>query len=435
MASLADQVTYVSASWRNACDGYPRLLALVALVSADLCLCDHDRQLEESQRLLASELERQVLSEGGHLSRNPAVLVELLLDLLPLRQCFAARGKMAAGQLHAAIGTMTAMLRHLRLGDGALARFNGVGTTERDALATVLAYDGHRAATGVRGGYARLERGAVVILADVGPAPPIKLAASACAGCLSLELSTGLEPLLVNAGMPRRVDTERRATARATASHNTLCLGEHSSARLVRDGALERAVGSAPMILPDNVSCELQETEDGAVELRAAHDGYAERFGLLHERTLKLDAAGARLEGCDRLTAAKGIVRFAWDIPFAIHFHLHPDAEARVGPSPEAVELLLDSGEHWRLTATGAAVSIEESTHFAATAGSRRTVQIVFRGQCYGAAEVPWVLERIKAGRAVDGRARRNKERGRSLTQRLQETSAGFHSGDASKEI
>ena len=40
---------------------------------------------------------------------------------------------------------MTAMLRHLRLGDGALARFNGMGATERDALATVLAYDEGRA--------------------------------------------------------------------------------------------------------------------------------------------------------------------------------------------------------------------------------------------------------------------------------------------------
>ena len=67
---------------------------------------------------------------------------------------------------------MTAMLRHLRLGDGMLARFNGMGATERDALATVLAYDeaAGAAATRRRSGYVRLQRGATVVLVDAGAA-------------------------------------------------------------------------------------------------------------------------------------------------------------------------------------------------------------------------------------------------------------------------
>ena len=32
MTSLDDHATHLSASWRNAPDGYPRLLALIALV-------------------------------------------------------------------------------------------------------------------------------------------------------------------------------------------------------------------------------------------------------------------------------------------------------------------------------------------------------------------------------------------------------------------
>ncbi len=111
------------------------------------------------EKLLAAELERQVLPDGGHLSRNPSVLVELLLDLLPLRQCFAARRQPSRPRpaLLAAIARMTAMLRHLRLGDGMLARFNGMGATERDVLATVLAYDESQAGTaGLRAGYVRL---------------------------------------------------------------------------------------------------------------------------------------------------------------------------------------------------------------------------------------------------------------------------------------
>ena len=45
-----------------------------------------------------------------------------------------------------------------------------------------------------------------------------------------------------------------------------------------------------------------------------------------------LDATGARLDGVDSLSPAKGVLRFAWDLPFAIRFHLHPEAEAEHWP-------------------------------------------------------------------------------------------------------
>ena len=186
----------------------------------------------------------------------------------------------------------------------------------------------------IRSGYARLQRGGVVVLVDAGAAPPLELAGAACAGCLSFELSTGAELLLVNGGTPAPAQAQRHAVARATASHTTLCLGEQSSAKLMRNARLERAIGSALLRHPDRVACEVRHGEGGAIELEASHDGYVEAFGLLHTRTLKLDAAGTRLEGCDRLIAAKGTVRFSWDVPLAIHFHVHPDVEVRIGTSP-----------------------------------------------------------------------------------------------------
>ena len=45
----------------------------------------------ERARRLIDELRAQILPDGGHISRNPGALVEMLLDLLPLRQAFAAR--------------------------------------------------------------------------------------------------------------------------------------------------------------------------------------------------------------------------------------------------------------------------------------------------------------------------------------------------------
>ncbi len=431
MRSLTDQVTYLTTAWCDAPAGYRRLVAVIALVHASLCIADHDRQLGQAQALLAAELERQVTPDGGHVSRNPWMLVELLLDLLPLRRCFAARGKAPDPALPAAIVRMTEMLRHLRLGDGTLGRFNGMGAGEREALATVLGYDDRDPAApvpAVRSGYARLERGSTVVLVDAGPPPPLELAEAACAGCLSFELSSGPTLVLANGGFPGEADAARRPMARATSSHNTLCLGERSSSRLVRDARLERVLGGPPLRQPDNVTCSVREV-DGAVELEASHDGYSDPVGLIHTRTLKLDAVGSRLEGRDRLEAAKGVLRLAWDLPCSIHFHLHPEVEARVGASPEVAELWLEGGELWQLTAVGAAVSIEESLHYADAAGPRPALQVVLRARCYGAAEVSWVIERVPADTPAYAVAHRR--RGAGLIERLAETGPAGEPEDA----
>ena len=314
LRSLEDQAGHLSASWRDAPEGHPKLLALIALVQSCLCIGGHERRLEAAQKHLLAELSRQILDDGGHVSRNPGTLVAMLLDLLPLRQCFGARGLTPDGVLTGAIDRMMAMLRRLRLGDGQLARFNGMGATERDALAMVLAYQrgaGSEPPPVSSSGYVRLERGATVLVVDAGTPPPIALAGEACAGCLSFELSAGEDLLLVNGGAPAAMHARAFAAARGTASHNTLVLGGRSSATLVRNAGLRRHLNAAPIRHPDRVTCELEEREDGAVVLHASHDGYAGRFGLVHARTLVLapDGAYPRRRGRPRRHQRRGAPR------------------------------------------------------------------------------------------------------------------------------
>ena len=419
--SLQRQASYLSAAWQNAPEGYPKLVALIGLVLADLCIEGRDRRLKRSLKLLGTEIERQILADGGHLGRNPQTLVELVLDLLPVRQCLLVRGLAVAGPLARSLDAMVPMLQHLRLGEGSLARFNGVGPTDREALATVLAYDKRHPALpalAAPSGYARLERGGSIVVVDVGPPPPLSVAHAAHAGCLSFEMSVGGEPLIVNNGAPASRDPARRALARATASHNTLCLSEQSSSKLSRRGA---AGGALPIEQPARVSASLAE-DAGGLRLEASHDGYVERWGLLHARCLALDAAGDRLDGADALQSAKGVLRFAWDLPFAVHFHVHPDVEVWPGRDAHTADLVTKSGSHWRLSATGAALSIEESVHNAGALGSHPAQQVVLRAACHGEAKLSWQLERLPPGQAPGQSAADSTVLARSLGERLAQT-------------
>ena len=89
--SLSRQVRYLRKTQKESREGMPRMQALIALTFATLCLQGQSGALRTNARRLIEELRSQILPDGGHISRNPGALIELLADLLPLRQLFSAR--------------------------------------------------------------------------------------------------------------------------------------------------------------------------------------------------------------------------------------------------------------------------------------------------------------------------------------------------------
>lgn len=390
-ASLGRQLVRMSACWRDAPPGYPRLLALTSLVLADLCIAGHDRHLAGVERAFSDELSRQILGDGGHISRNPAVMVDLMLDFLPLRQCFTARDRPIPPVLDTAVANMLRMLRKLRLGDGLLARFNGMGVASPAALATVLAYGDAEAPIVVEAGpsrYVRLERGQTILISDVGPPPPLELSGEAHAGALAFEVSDGTRLMFVNGGAPGLAGQTWRPTSRSTAAHSTLVLDEKSSSRLLRHSGLEALAGGVPIRGPEHVRSQISDL-GGLLTLEAEHDGYLERYGLMHKRRVSLAADGNSIEGIDRLAPPRGQLRLKQDLPFAIHFHLHPDVRCTEA-SRQSATIVLGDGATWRVTVEGAGLGVEDSVHFADSSGPRQSQQLVLRGATAGESEVRW---------------------------------------------
>ena len=101
-----------------------------------------------------------------------------------------------------------------------------------------------------------------------------------------------------------------------------------------------------------------------------------------------------RLSGEDVIGAGTGSVRFARDLPYAIHFHLDSDVLCRHDDDPAIAILELRDGTVWHFTVHGTTLSIEDSINFADLAGPTRSWQIVLRGASFGETRVNWALER-----------------------------------------
>ena len=392
-SSLGAQLVHLAAHWIDAPPGYGRLLSLISISTGAHCIAGHDALAERMTPILMAELDKQVLADGGHISRNPNVVVELLLDLLPLRTCFVARHRPVPDRIEACVARLLGFLRFLRLGDGSVGRFNGMGATPFDSVATLLGYDAAPESPLTRAGnscFAKLEAGRTIVLADYGAPPPLEFAGKASAGCLSFELSVGPHAVFVNGGAPGPTDQDWLAASRATASHNTLVIGARSSARLVRGALLERLVGGVPLKGPARTHGTVNPVTGGTV-FDGHHDGYGGDFALLHQRSLTLEQDGRRLSGVERLTSDRThATRLPRDVAYAVHFHLAPDVSCRLSDDPGLVTLTLPDRSHWYFRSEKATVSIEEGVHYADLVGPRRTQQIVLRGACFGDSTIRW---------------------------------------------
>ena len=405
LRSLTAHLRYLSASYRDTPDGVPRLLTLMALIYAGLCIADQQAVIDRYARPFSKELDRQILPDGGHISRNPEVLVELLLDLLPLRQCFVARDRSPPKELTDAIDRIMPMLRFFRTGDGTLARFNGAGPTPTDALATVLAYDdieGAPVRTAANSGYVRLEIGTTLIICDLAGAPTSSVSALAHAGFLSFEMSSNGSPMIVNCGAPSAEYDDWRPFARSTPAHSTLSLEDSSSADFTVSGTNGGAPASdSPLLGPLHAQAAFSDQGDN-FRIKGFHDGYVSRYGVSHARQMLVPPTGTLVSSEDKLSAPKGLKFYDGPIAgaFAIRFHLHPSVRAVLAPEGRSVDLTLANGEVWSISTNAPEIAIEDSVFLADARGPQPTTQVVLAGMMGEASEVRvvWNIERTAEG-------------------------------------
>jgi uncharacterized heparinase superfamily protein len=410
LRGLTREIRYLRYTMLDIPDGVPRLQVLIAQCYASLCLANQARHIRSATRKLSDELLRQILPDGGHISRNPGALIELLIDLLPLRQTFAARNIAPPPALLNAIDRMMPMLRFFRHGDGTIALFNGMSGTPSDLLATLLAYDDTRGtpmASMPHSGFQRLEAGATTVIMDTGLPPPPSVSHEAHAGCLSFELSSGASRIVINCGMPSTGRDNWRAFARSTVAHSTLTCHELSSCQFVELSAMKRLLHGAPIVSgPLNVENYREVVANGEL-LTTSHDGYVPRFSVIHRRVLMVAHDGSRLDGEDTVSPAPGGRTRANQTDYALRFHLHPSVKASRLSDARGVMLVLPNRDVWTFEALDDKVELEDSVFLAGNDGPRRTAQIVIRQDLRQASSIRWSFVRSVTSPAATS-ARRN---------------------------
>jgi uncharacterized heparinase superfamily protein len=379
LTSLAAQLRHLgrTASWEVA--GAARLRALKGLIAGRAAIGESESRLVQVLKTIERETAVQILPDGGHVSRNPSLQLQILQDLIDIRAVLRAARLETPAAVQLAIDRMAPMLRFFRHGDRRLALFND--SLEEDGVLIDLVLTrsetkGRPPSQAADIGFDRLQAGRSLVIVDTGRPAPRGFDETAHAGTLSFEMSHERERIIVNCGAYRGPKSSWSRVARASAAHSVLVVADTNSVEIRADGALGRAPGS--------ITRERAEHE-GQQWIAATHDGYRQRFGLTYTRQLFLAADGEDLRGEERLTGRPGA-------NFAVRFHLHPSVQASLAEDGGAAMLRLPSGMFWRLRAVGAEMSLGESVYLG-SGEARKTQQVVLSGTVgVEGAAVRWAL-------------------------------------------
>jgi uncharacterized heparinase superfamily protein len=391
--SLRDQAQFLARTIDEAPPGLSRFKCAAALTLAGICLGDGKLSANGLKRLSLA-IEREILPDGGHLSRSPAVLLEIYRLLAMVQESDAGVHPSVRG----ALDRIGPMLRFFRLGDGALAVFHGGNESDARTVEATLDGDdvmGRPLGHAPYSGYQRLACGRTLVLLDAGAPPSGVYSNNAHAGCLAFEMSTGAHRLIVNCGLAVGESDAWVTALRSTAAHSTLTMGDMSSASFL-SGRLAKLL--APRLVEGPALVETRRNEDDhGLTVDANHDGYLAPFGVVHQRRMTLSPRGTALTGVDRLIPAgpERRVRHTRKIPFHIRFHVHPDVRLSMAQGGTSVILKLSTGEGWRFRSGSGVLSIEESVYFGSGA-PRRCEQLVVSGEWFGELmECAWLFEQL----------------------------------------
>ena len=391
LKSLAFQVRYLRHVADTTRDGEPRLRVRIALAMASIAMPCSASKMRKAARHLDEELDRQILPDGGHCSRNPRAALDLLLDLLPLRQTYVNLGHDMPTQLIPCIDRIYPALRFFRHQGGELALFNGATYTLAHELMSALRYDEtggapFKALPSIN--YHRLAVKETVVLMDTGLPKSVDLSTTASAGALSIEMSSGKNRFIINSGRPRFAGEALRQMSRMTAAHSVATLNDTSSSRI----SSSRFLGPIVVGGVTKVEVSRAERQSGAEGLTATHDGYVKRFGLVYERDILVSATGSEIRGRERFFKPGGSDAIEKGSA-VVRFHIHPTIQLyRI--SANETRLVAPDGEAWALTCLDAPVEEEEDVFFADPSGVRPSRQLTLAMPLADVPEVQWSLVR-----------------------------------------
>ena len=204
------------------------------------------------------------------------------------------------------------------------------------------------------GGYAILKNKKIILVMDIGASPNKKFSNDYQSGALSFEIISNGKKLISNSGYFPNNQNKLHKISKSTALQSVLIIDDYSSCNFKEIEKSNFVIEKGLKITKKNIV-----SEDNYWKISAAHDGYLQKFGSIHEREVEFYPEQIKFVGIDKIIR-KNTNK---NIKFDIRFHLNPSTKVMKTQDNKSILIELED-EGWKFSCDNFDINIENGLYF-----------------------------------------------------------------------
>ena len=203
-------------------------------------------------------------------------------------------------------------------------------------------------------GYSILKNKNIILAMDIGCNPDKKFSENYQGGPLSFEFFFQGNKLICNSGYYQDHNHQLNRISKSTATQSTVILDNSSICNFTKTKYGTNIINKGFKTFNKNII-----NEKNFWSIKASHDGYLSKYGVIHERTLEIYPEKNKIIGKDKLIKKNNFK----SSNFEIRFHLMPDTKATKTQDGKSVLIELENSG-WRFFSSLGHIDIETGLYF-----------------------------------------------------------------------
>ncbi len=374
--------------------GIDKIKSLAALILIGNSFEQYEEYTQFGLKNLEDELSNFINKDGFVKTKNPEDLFWTLYFLVLIKEWLILSRKQTPAFINIYINSLGICFKFLRFSNGDLPLFNGANQINTERFYEHLESRGYdfENIENIFCGYAKIKSKKIEIFIDANNPPSMLHSKNYQAGPLSFELVSNGVKFVCNSGSGKNLGKELFYLSSSTAAHSTVTINDTSSCIFQKNKLIRKYFGNS-LLEKHKIFKKEFKSDKEFVQCIIGHDGYQERFKILHERQITLFKSKSHIEGIDNLNC-KNLENK--NLTFSVRFHIHPDIRIT---KTMGNDILLSStnGEGWIFRSPQIPTKIEKNLYFGNTNNIRESSFILLEGNIENEnTNIIWHLEKAK---------------------------------------
>ena len=374
--------------------GIEKIKSLAALILVGNSFEQYEEYTQFGLKNLEDEISNFINKDGFVKTKNPEDLFWTLYFLVLVKEWLILSRKQTPAFINIYINSLGICLKFLRFSNGDLPLFNGANQINTERFYEYLESRGYEFEDmeNIFCGYAKIKSKKIEIFIDANNPPSMLHSKNYQAGPLSFELVSNGVKFVCNSGSGKNLGEKLFYLSSSTAAHSTVTINDTSSCIFQKNKLIRKYFGNS-LIEKHKIFKKEFKSDKEFVQCIVGHDGYQERFKILHERQITLFKNKTHIEGIDNLNC-KNLENK--NLTFSVRFHIHPDIRIT---KTMGNDILLSStnGEGWIFRSPQIPTKIEKNLYFGNPNNIRESSFILLEGNIENEnTNIIWHLEKAK---------------------------------------